>query len=43
MKGVGIVMVQVVLDSGFEFGHASEDAAADVVLGDQAEEALDLV
>ena len=31
------------LDCGFEFGDAVEDAAADGVLGDQAEEALDLI
>src|SRR6201993_2605938 len=36
-------MLQVVVDGGFEFGDAVEDAAADTVGGNPAEEALDLV
>lgn len=35
--GCGIVMLQVVFDSGFQIGNASEDIAADGILGDQAE------
>jgi hypothetical protein len=37
---IGNVMLEVVLDGGFEFGNAFEDAAADAVSGDEAEEAL---
>src|SRR5258708_34202371 len=40
---IGIVMLEVVLDGGFEFGNAFEDAGADAVSGDKAEEALNLV
>ena len=40
---VGIVVIEVLLDGGFEFGHAPEDTAADTVFGYPAEEALDLV
>ena len=41
--GIGIVVFEVFLDGGFELRDALERAAADAVLGDQAEEALDLV
>ena len=41
--GMGIVMVEVVVDGRFEFGHRGEDTAPDAVMSDQAEEALDLV
>ena len=41
--GVGIVVVEVVHDGGFEFGDAVEDAAADALVGDLGEEALDQV
>ena len=41
--GMGIVMVEVVVDGGFELGNRGEDAAPDAVVSDQAEEALDLV
>ena len=41
--GVGIVMVEVVVDGCFEFGHRGENTAPDAVMSDQAEEALDLV
>ena len=41
--GVGIVLVQVGFDGGLEFGDAAKHAAADGVLGDQAEEAFDQV
>ena len=41
--GVGIVMVEVLVDGRFELGNGGEDAASDAVLGDQAEEALDLI
>ena len=34
-------MLQIVVDGGFEFGDAMEDAAADAILRDQAEEAPD--
>ena len=37
------MIVEILLDGGLEFGNASEDAASDAVLSDQAEEALDLV
>ena len=36
-------MLQVLLDGGNQLCHALEPPAADAVLGDQAEEALDLV
>src|SRR5438128_5094771 len=36
-------MVDVLLDGGFEFGHALEDTASDTVGSDATEEALDLV
>ena len=38
-----IVVVEVLLDSRLEFGDRCEHAPADSVLGDQAEEALDLI
>jgi len=38
---VGIVMVEVVVDGRFEFGHRGENTAPDAVMSDQAEEALD--
>jgi hypothetical protein len=38
---VGIVAVEIVVDSALEFGHASERAAADALLRDLGEEALD--
>ena len=41
--GVSIVMVEVLVDGRFELGNGGEDAASDAVLGDQAEEALDLI
>ena len=37
------MLLQVGFDGGLEFGHASEHAAADGVVGDQGEEALDQV
>src|SRR5260370_34893814 len=37
------MMLQVVLDGGFEFDDALEDTAADTIGGNPAEEALDLV
>ena len=39
--GVGIVMVEVVVDGRFEFGHRGENTAPDAVMSDQAEQALD--
>ena len=36
-------MVEVLVDGRFELGNGGEDAASDAVLGDQAEEALDLI
>src|SRR5258708_32015417 len=36
---VGIMMLQVVLDGGFEFDDALEDTAADTIGGNPAEEA----
>ena len=44
-KGFGsaLCLFEVLLDGSFEFGNALEDAAPDAILGDQAEEALDLV
>ena len=41
--GVGIVVIEVLLDGGFEFGDALEDTAANAVLGDPAKETLDLI
>ena len=41
--GVGIVVLQVGFDCGLEFGDTMENATADGVAGDQAEEALDLI
>ena len=41
--GVGIVMVEVFVDGSFELWNGGEDAASDALLGDQAEEALDLI
>src|SRR5207245_1398960 len=38
-----VVMVDVLLDGGFELGHILEDTASDAVGSDAAEEALDLV
>ncbi len=40
---IGIMVLQVVFDGGFEVGDAAKHAAADGILGDQPEEALDLV
>ena len=40
---MGIVVFEVLLDDGRELRDAVEHAAADAVLGDQAEEALDLL
>ena len=37
------MLLQIGLDGGLEFGHAVEDAAADGVIGDQAEETLDQI
>ena len=37
------MMVEVLLDGGFELGHTLEDTAADAIGSDAAEEALDLV
>ena len=41
--GVGIVGVDVGVDGLFELGDGAEHAAADMPLGEQREEALDLV
>lgn len=41
--GVGIVVFEVLVNGRFEFGDGGEDAATDALLGDQAEEALDLI
>ena len=41
--GVGIVMVEVFVDGSFKLWNGGEDAASDAFLGDQAEEALDLM
>jgi hypothetical protein len=41
--GVGIVVRQVIVDRRHQFGNAPEHPATDAVLGNQAEEALDLV
>src|SRR5207248_1059553 len=40
--GVGIMVLQVLLDGRYQLGHAREHAAADALRGDQAEETLDL-
>src|SRR3984893_13428384 len=37
------MMVEVLLEGGFELGHTLEDTAADAIGSDAAEEALDLV
>src|SRR5580693_7166552 len=37
------MMVEVLLDGGFELGHTLEDTASDSIDSDAAEEALDLV
>src|SRR6202171_3620300 len=37
------MMVEVLLDGGFELGHTLEDTASDAIGSDAAEEALDLV
>src|SRR5207302_3552142 len=39
----GIVMVEVLLDGSFKFGHTLEDTASDAIGSYAAEEALDLV
>jgi hypothetical protein len=41
--GIGIMVFQVVVNSGFEFGDRGEDAAPNALLSDQPEEALDLI
>ena len=41
--GVCVVVVQVTIDTLFEFGDTVEDTASDGVLGDETEEALDLI
>src|SRR6516165_6885020 len=41
--GLGVVLLQVGFDCGLEFSNAAEDAAADGVAGDQAEEAFDQI
>ncbi len=41
--GVCIVVFEVVVNSGFEFGDGGEDAATNALLSDQTEEALDLI
>ena len=41
--GVCIVVFEVVVNGGFEFGDRGEDTAPDALLSDQAEEALDLI
>ena len=41
--GIGIVGVEVCLDAGDQVGHAGEDAAAKVLVGQIAEPAFDLV
>ena len=38
--GVDVVMSDVAINGGDEFGHAGEDASAQAVLGDVAEEAF---
>ena len=40
---MGVVMIEIVPNSGLEFGDAREHAAADTISGDQAEEAFDLI
>jgi hypothetical protein len=40
---IGIMMRQVICDGRFEIGDAVKDAAADGILSDQAEEALDQI
>jgi hypothetical protein len=37
------MMIEVLLDGGFELGHTLEDTASDSIDSDAAEEALDLV
>lgn len=39
--GVGVVVVEVVVDRLLKLGHASEDTAADALARDLGEEALD--
>ena len=41
--GVGIVMVKVLVDGRFELWNGGEDGASNAFLGDQTEEALDLI
>jgi hypothetical protein len=40
---MGVVMIEIFTNGGFEFRDAREHAAADAIAGDQAEEAFDLV
>ena len=41
--GIGVVGVEVCLDAGDQVGHAAEDSAAQVLVGQVAKPALDLV
>ena len=41
--GIGIVVLQVVFDGGFEVSDAAKHAAPNGILGDQAKEALDQI
>ena len=41
--GVGVAMVKVVVDCGFQLGHALEPAAPDALVRDLGEEPLDEV
>ena len=38
-----VVVFEVVVNGGFEFGDGGEDAATNALLSDQTEEALDLI
>src|SRR5271166_2753711 len=40
---MGVVMIEIFADSGFEFRDTREHAATDAITSDQAEEAFDLV
>jgi hypothetical protein len=40
---IGVVLLQVAFDCGFKVVDAVKDAAADGFVGDQAEEAFDLI
>ena len=42
-SGIAVVSLDIALDGGFEFGGRPVSAAFDLLLGEEREEALDLV